>query len=1469
MTPADTTSSVARFVDLDRRFTSLPERLVHGAEELDSFSGFGSDLTWSDVLNRRRVVILAEAGSGKTRELEEKAKQLSRSGKTGFFATVEDVGKSGRLVAGSADRARFESWKASEDDAWFFIDSIDEAKKARVRLKVAVRVIAEEIRGCEGRAHIVLSGRHSDWDFRSDLAIVEELLAVPEEATAAPMAPVTLAAQIAHMEEDEAETPQSKKEKPEVLVLLPLDDARVRQFATSQGIAQVDVFLAQLHESDLMRLASRPLDLKWMVEHWREKTRFGPLVDMLERSIQKRTAEERKGKPAHAPLPVDRAIPALRRVGAALVLQKTNNVLISDDQLAFANHPHTGLVLTEVANDLTGDEVAELLSRPIFVPVSAGTARLALDNKGEVRSLLTAQWLRDRITDNCPKSAIRNLLFATIYGEEVVIPSMQQSAAWLSIWDPEIGRELAKRDPAILVQLGDPASLPPTIAQLALRALVEKLESSDRDRLGDEDQIRRLVKPEFSPLIRELWKQHRKASAARSFLIKCVLYGRMTALSDIALEAATKFVDDPLASVFGGRAVLELAQTNVDQYLAFVRRDYRKLEAIMVWEIAEAHYPGKITASDIAAFTDTLDEPSADMYFERFLKSLEAKAVPITDLLEVLERLLKRAPRKVDEETWKTKDDDLRALAALCSTLYSKLGDAPVPPLLSRGYLLASKYEGRRIEESLRLAANESAARRRALFWAAADEVSKDPKQKGQRAEDLWGFHRLQYQPPLSPSDLDWLLEDARDRTDPADRKLAASGAMRLVAFAQSDVGLLSRLRAAAASVPEIADRLERWERPHVKTAEEVETDAEMARLERRNKKIRAENDKGWQDFIQEIRESPEQLRDVEPIHENGNMDVRVYNLWALLSRSRKHRDRYAINSLEPLPSLVGTNAATYFRVATGKFWRHWSPKANSARLPSERNSINHFDLIGLAGAALEAAYVPDWASNLTEVEAHRAALYATLELNGFPRWIDDLAARWPEAVRKVLEQELRAEILAQPPHEHLSVLQDVSHASEAVQRICAETLYQLLVQPNEIPLKARSKALEILGPLKHNSEKLGNALLRRSQSVTDAYVLAADLGAIFRLRPEEAVGAFKAALARVSENVQDELVISVLIDVAGDGWTKSDIPHRLPFDSLNELMKIAFKHVWGHETLKSTRAAFRKAGPSRHDAEQARNTLVDALMRHPGLATYKMLKVLPRFEHSPISEYRAQVLARERAERDSEFAAWSASDFASFERDFKPTPRSSLDLCRLALALLENIQHDALRADFQPGRILVDLKNEKLVQNWIAESLQARGAGRFSAERESRVAHEKEPDVRLRVSASQGTTPIEIKVAESWTLPELEKALTQQLVGQYLLDTNHRWGILLLIHQKPRPRGWMQGRRRLSITSVVKHLQGLADKIASKQPDAPQPKVALIDVSELYSPRNVSRQKRRRPDSPKMKKTRVRAKTARKKSRS
>jgi hypothetical protein len=60
------------------------------------------------------------------------------------------------------------------------------------------------------------------------------------------------------------------------------------------------------------------------------------------------------------------------------------------------------------------------------------------------------------------------------------------------------------------------------------------------------------------------------------------------------------------------------------------------------------------------------------------------------------------------------------------------------------------------------------------------------------------------------------------------------------------------------------------------------------------------------------------------------------------------------------------------------------------------------------------------------------------------------------------------------------------------------------------------------------------------------------------------------------------------------------------------------------------------------------------------------------------------------------------------------------------------------------------------------------------------------------------------------------------------------RQGILLLVHQKPRSRGWPDPDtgRFLTFAEVVERLRTMAQQISGAQPDAPQPVIAVLDVS-------------------------------------
>ena len=91
------------------------------------------------------------------------------AGKFAFYMTVQDVGRDGLENAlRPADRTRLSAWRSSTESGWFFIDSIDEAKLDHIKLERALRHIACGIVGAEGRAYIVLSGRHTDWEFARD-----------------------------------------------------------------------------------------------------------------------------------------------------------------------------------------------------------------------------------------------------------------------------------------------------------------------------------------------------------------------------------------------------------------------------------------------------------------------------------------------------------------------------------------------------------------------------------------------------------------------------------------------------------------------------------------------------------------------------------------------------------------------------------------------------------------------------------------------------------------------------------------------------------------------------------------------------------------------------------------------------------------------------------------------------------------------------------------------------------------------------------------------------------------------------------------------------------------------------------------------------------------------------------------------------------------------------------------------------
>ena len=446
-------------IDLDRRFLLWDDKdeSAIDAYAMSGWSRYSDD--WPNLLKKRRVVILAEAGSGKTEELRERARLLTQAGQFAFYATVQDVGADGLDGAlRQADRVRLDDWRVSDQPAWFLIDSVDEARLDNIRLDRALRKLCDGIYVAPRRGHVVLSSRITDWQSRADFTTFAELLPVPPERPApGPPSPGEALSQAlrGELRRDKQET---SAETPVVVVMTPLDRERVRRFARMRGVVGVEAFMIALGDANLLSMASRPLDLDWLVIYWRDHGRLGSLAEMLDHNFHARLRET---NPAHAqndPIDTQRALRALERIGAAFVFGRTDNIAIPDPSIM--GDERSALDLAKILPDWSPEHRRRLLTRPVFDPATFGRVRLHNDNTGSVRAYLAARWLKRRREENCSVGDLRDLLFADSYGHQLIKPSVRQTAAWLSIWDNDVAREVLCREPLLLLASGDAASLP-------------------------------------------------------------------------------------------------------------------------------------------------------------------------------------------------------------------------------------------------------------------------------------------------------------------------------------------------------------------------------------------------------------------------------------------------------------------------------------------------------------------------------------------------------------------------------------------------------------------------------------------------------------------------------------------------------------------------------------------------------------------------------------------------------------------------------------------------------------------------------------------------------------------------------------------------------------------------------------------------------------------------------------------------
>jgi hypothetical protein len=1432
------------YVQLDRRFVSLAESREIDPEVWAAIRGADGHLSWDYLLQRKRVVILAEAGSGKSTELEQRYRAWKAAGHAAFHGRLQTVGRRGLMaIMSPAEKSAFEAWKNTDQPAWFFLDSVDEAKLDNTRLEDVLAATAEVLGPYLGRAHIVLTGRHTDWEFRRDLERLGDILPVPVEHMLEELADHERLEDVIHNRSRSRKgKDQPKPEAPVVVVLAGLDERQIRLFAAAAGVTDTDLdaFVAALERSDLMDFAKRPLDLEWLALSWKRDGAFAAFARMLDQALLERSKEVDPLRAQQAPLDAGRVRDALRRIGAALVLARKQSIAIPDTALG-APALDDAIDLRTVLPDWPAPDIQRLARLPAFDPGAPGMARLHNDNKGEVRGFLAAEWMRELRAKNCPVRAIFDLLFADTYGLTFVRPSMRETAAWLSLWDRDVAAEVLKRDPHVLLDFGDPGSLPLATREEALRLFVASLADGGERIQHDHDALRRFAKPDLSDAIRAAWSAHASNPEVKGFLLQLIWLGQISACSDLAVAAVYEPGAKRWPLMVGGRALLAVgSEEEKRRYGAHVALNAKTLPLASVWDAVDALFPALLPVSDFIAILDGVDFASTDSIYRLETEGAAWGArlsdpAEIENIIAALDRKIERSYGDPDRADETGERHVLPMMVAAAQGLLKIVPDTEAPAAAVDALLRAAAADGfdddRSARALLQQSLQQTSERRRVAFWRAAFRFSH-AKYLSDGLNTIWKLQHLGYDPGLKEADLDWLLADAVRRPDASERALAIDAAMWVWRSLEKPPAVLQRVRDAVGNDPDLNEVIGNWTVARLPDPKYVEMENRHEKMKRDNEKRRAEVTKSWKEFVDDLRANPDQLRSLRAVT-GDTIDRRLYDIWQLLNSADQGRTRYAIETTDALEPIMGRAAADAAADALIAFWREWKPGVRSAREADKKTLSFAFDNMGIAGVAMEAKRKSDWPTGLSKDDASRAAQFATLELNGFPAYLTPLAERFPNEVREALITEIKSEL--DDAAERGSTLESVPYAGGPIAALLAEPLEQELRARDIVTRRHLHALLRAMAPVVAPERRDGvTALLlerfKRAGASRDEQI--EYLGAAFELDPVKAAAAMLAEAGQMQQPERSEFLQQTMAVYFGRTHSYDGRLAEAPFEMLEELVRAAYG------AIDPTHDAQHKGAYTpdlRDDAESARSHLVEKLVKTPGRATYETLLRLnddPEFKSRP---GRFRELAIGRAAEDSEHAPWDGAAIERFETEFDDTPRTGADLLLLARRRLEDIEHDLRQGDFAQGKTLREIQGgERAVQNFIADRLRAKQARAYSVEREVHVVDEKEPDIRLRAAATDASVPIEVKDLESdWSLADLETALRDQLCGQYLRDRNHRHGVLLLVQRRTRPLGWRNaGGVMWRLEDVVSHLRNIAAAISAGGSDAPVAEVIVVDVA-------------------------------------
>ncbi|MFJ9990380.1 hypothetical protein ACIQSO_06555 [Pseudomonas putida] len=1422
------------YVPIERTFVELKGSSAHEADsELLYLTARKKPLSWSEVLDEHRVILLSEAGSGKTTEIFNKAQQMRAAGKCAFFVRIEYISEDMDIAFEVGTHEEFLVWVGSGQKGWLFLDSIDEARLRHPRdFERAIKKMSLKLKPALQRVHITLTARTSAWKVKTDLQLCQEAFPYTPPANQAG--------------ESEGETPAqarstSKPADQEVpafrfVAIEDLSEQQVAEFARVRGVADHQKFLDQVDQMDAWFLTVRPLDLEELIDYWEANHRIGTRYELMVNSVERRLMEHDQDRLVGNPVS-----PAMLFNGAKLVAAAATLCHEPKIQTADGAYNDQGIPLERVLPQWSTSDRQTLLERPIFDEAHYGTVRF---HHRSVREYLTARWLHDLLTNDGSRRQIEELFFRKQYGMDVVVPLMRPVLAWLAILDAPILERVCRIAPEVIFEGGDPSHLPVDTRSKILRQACEQLKEPGQGRsLISFDSAKRFASPELAAEINALLAKFSDNEDITWLLLLMVWHGQVLgALEQTKRFALTSRSKYSRMAAFKALKAIGSAQDRLEIRSAILQEDeepdrdwiaellewLEPTDESCTWLIAAikrvapkrkynvdsltqglsglvAEWPVSMLNRLIREFGVLMDTPPVkEVYPGTLSKRFGWLTTPVSTILLALIR-----------------NRDLSAIESVPLSLLRKL------PMLRD----AGELDEKDLTADLRSEISKWGELNQNLFWYGVERSRDYMCSKGyfkhgltlhnqvDVSGHLWSFSEADFEVAC-----EWIL--SKESLD--NRKVALSLAFSLYRDSEPTADKLEQMTKACAEQEDLATMLGFLLNPPPDDPKWRAQEKKWALKAARHKAVREGRKRQWSEGLQQdvdlLRSPPEP----------GQITNQQLYLLQRLPEVSNNSGNWSARNWEDLIPEFGESVASAFRDGAIKHWKEHTPQLRSEGAAA--NSTLYTVILGLVGISFEARSNPDWLRGLSYARAALATRYALHELNGFPGWLPSIYNAHPDAVISTLLGEIDFELASKPLAENSHyVLYDISWNGQWIWDGLSRQLITRLKSPFKNVTRLRQIATILQGSALDDSV-LAALVSRKAPSAKNLEVASVWFAMWVGVAPQKAIPALSKKLSSTSEG--DRARFAMLFITALMGSRRQHRTGRGAFRTVEHLKTLyLLMNTYIHEQDDIDRANTGVYSPElRDDAQDARNSLLTFIRETPGKDAFLALMELSVSHPNSKSRPWLASHAKEKATLDADMPPWSPQDVRDFNDHQERTPRTHRDLWELVVSQLKDLKHDLEDGDSSIASILKPMSQETEIRKFIGGWCRDRAKGRYSIPQEEEFADAKRADLRFHCAAFDGQIPTELKLADKWTGPKLEERLENQLCGDYMRDARSRYGIFLLVYHGIKPgRGWQMsdGKLARSFNELVAKLQKRWEQLAPTYPNIEDVLVIGIDLTK------------------------------------